>query len=124
MESEVKIKEKEQTRALLRRYLQAKTTNRAQIPLRHLMQLQRKEHTEHAELIHGSKTDMYLNYHQLLWDPKHKKVCLHSSANEFGRLVQGVGGNIKGADDIHFIHKDQVPLHRRKGVTHGGFDVK
>jgi hypothetical protein len=64
---------------------------------------------------------MYIYYSQLLWDPKHKKVWSHSSANQFGCLAQGVRGRIKGADTIHFTHKDQVPVDRRKDITYGSF---
>jgi hypothetical protein len=124
MESDVKIKEEEQRRALLRRYLQAKTTNCAQIPQHYQMKLQRQEHTEQAQLIHDSKTHTYFNYHQLLPDPKLKNVWLHSSANEFGHLAQGVRGHIKGTDTVHFIHKDQVLVDRRKDVTYRSFDCE
>jgi hypothetical protein len=39
---------------------------------------------ERAQLIHDKKTGEYLNYRQLLKDPKHAKVWAHSAANEFG----------------------------------------
>ena len=62
-----------------------------------------------------------LKYRQLLTHPKHREVWMHSSANEFGRLVQGVGGRIQGTDTIFFIHKNQVPANRWKDVTYAKF---
>ena len=50
-----------------------------------------------------------LNYQQLMKDPKYQKVWGISSANEFGRLANGVGGRIKGTNTIKFIHKHEVP---------------
>ena len=47
-----------------------------------------------------------------------------SSANEFGRLAQGVGGRIKGTNTIFFIHKHQVPIDRLKDVTYAKFVVE
>ena len=45
-----------------------------------------------------------------------------SSANEFGRLANGVGGRIKNpTNTIKFIHKHEVPKDRRKDVTYGQF---
>ncbi len=39
---------------------------------------------ERAQLIHDKETGKYLNYRQLLRDPKHAKLWLHSVANKFG----------------------------------------
>ncbi len=76
---------------------------------------------ERAQLIHDKETAEYLNYRQLLKDPKHAKVWAHSAANEFGRLAQGVGTRIKGTNTIHFIRKNQVPQERARDVTYGSF---
>jgi hypothetical protein len=46
---------------------------------------------------------------------------LKLSANEFGRLAQGVGERVKGTNTIFFIRKDQVPKDRAKDVTYGSF---
>ena len=54
-------------------------------------------------------------------DPKHKKRWSVSSANEFVRLVNGVGGRIKVTNTIKFIRKREVPKDRRKDVTYGSF---
>ena len=60
-----------------------------------------------------------LEYRQLIRHPKHKQVWLRSSANEFGRLAQGVGDRIKGTDTIRFIPKHKVP--KGRSVTYGRF---
>ncbi len=68
------------------------------------------------------KCRTYLNYWQLIHDPKHSKLWLKLlSANEFGRLAQRVGRQVKGTNTIFFIHKDQVPKDRAKDVTYGSF---
>ena len=54
-------------------------------------------------------------------DPEHAKVWSELSANEFGRLAQGVGGRVTGANTIFFIQKDHIPIDRRKDVTYGSF---
>ena len=54
-------------------------------------------------------TGKSLKYRQLLKDPKYHAVWSHSSANEFGRLAQGVGGRIKGTDTIKFVRKSDIP---------------
>jgi hypothetical protein len=70
-------------------------------------------------LIHNKDTEEWLAYGQLIRDPKHKTTWPHSAANKFGRLANGVGGCIKGINNIVFITKYQVPVERRKDVTHG-----
>ena len=66
-------------------------------------------------------TGKLLNYRQLLRHPKYKKGWAISSANEFGRLANGVGGRVKGTHTIKFIHKHEVPRDRMKDVTYGQF---
>ena len=44
-----------------------------------------------------------------------------SSANEFGRLAQGIGGRVKGTNTINFIPKYLVPEDRIMDVTYGKF---
>lgn len=46
---------------------------------------------------------------------------MHSSANEFGRLAQGIGGCIQGTNTIFFVHKHQVPADRWKDITYAKF---
>ena len=63
-----------------------------------------------------------LNYRQLMRHPHYCKPWGLSSANEFGRLANGVGGRIKNpTNTIKFIHKHEVPKDRRKDVTYGQF---
>jgi hypothetical protein len=57
-------------------------------------------------------TDKQLEYRQLISNPRTKKVWLRSSANEFGRLAQSVGGCIKGTNTIQFIHHHEGPSHK------------
>ena len=68
-----------------------------------------------------AETGKLLNYKQLMRDPKYKKHWSVSSANEFGRLENGVGDRIKGTNTIKFIQKRDVPQARRKDVTYGSF---
>ena len=74
-----------------------------------------------AMAVMDAETGKLLNYKQLMRDPKHKKRRSVSSANEFGRLANGVGGRIKGTNTIKFIRKREVPNDRRKDVTYGSF---
>ncbi len=63
-----------------------------------------------------------LNYCQLLNNPKFSKQWHFSSANEFGRLANGVGGRIKNpTNTIQFIHEHEVPKERKKDVMYGSF---
>ena len=62
-----------------------------------------------------------LNYRNLMRIPKYKKIWERSSANEFGRLANGVGGRIKGTNTIKFIFEHDVPENRKKDVTYGQF---
>ena len=67
------------------------------------------------------ETGDMLEYRQLLRHPKLREDWLRSSANEFGRLAQGVGGRVKGTNTIKFIPKNQVPVDRFKDCTYGRF---
>jgi hypothetical protein len=63
-----------------------------------------------------------LNYRQLLRHPDYKIDWSLSSANEFGRLANGVGGRIKNpTNTIRFIRREDIPKDRRKDVTYGQF---
>ncbi len=77
--------------------------------------------TEYANKIFDEDTGKLLKYRQLITHPKYKDVWFHSSANEFGRLAQGVGGRIQGTNTIYFIHKHQVPADRWKDITYAKF---
>jgi hypothetical protein len=74
------------------------------------------------KLIHDEETNTYLNYQQLLRHPKYKDTWSKSSANEFGRLTNGLKDRrVKGTNTMHFIRKADVPADRIKDVTYGSF---
>ena len=63
-----------------------------------------------------------LNFRQLIQRLEFKKERSHSSANEFGRLFQGIGGHIaKPTNTCFFIKKGEVPAERFKDVTYCKF---
>jgi hypothetical protein len=64
---------------------------------------------EFANEICNDESGKLFKYRSLITHPKYCKTWMHSSANEFGRLVQGVGNRIKGTDTIFFVHKHEVP---------------
>ena len=53
--------------------------------------------------------------------PTYKKDWQLSSAKEFGRLANGVGGHIKGTNTIKFICMQDVKKGRMKDVTYEQF---
>ena len=65
--------------------------------------------------------DKMLNYRQLINHPKLGEQWQTSSANEFGRLAQGIGGRVKGTNTIFFIKKEDIPEERMKDITYGKF---
>ena len=62
-------------------------------------------------------TGKSLEFQHLKRDPNTRGIWNNSFANEFGRLVNGVGGRIKGTKTITFILKSMVPKWRK--VTYG-----
>ncbi len=68
-----------------------------------------------ANAVTDPHTGAPLEYQQLFdhHDPKLRQEWHHSSANEFGRLAQGVGTRIKGTDTIFFIHPSDIPKHKK-----------
>ena len=65
-------------------------------------------------------TGAVLEYEQLIKDPLFRKEWLTSSANEFGRLTNGVGDRMpSGTNTMFFIKKSDVPRH--KTVTYAIF---
>ena len=65
--------------------------------------------------------DKMLHYRQLINHPKLGEQWQTSSANEFGRLGQGIGGRVKGTNTIFFTRKEDIPEERMKGITYGKF---
>jgi len=77
---------------------------------------------EMANAVLDRDTGELLEYRQLLRSPKYQDDWNISSANEFGRLAQGVGGRIeKPTNTIFFKSKSEVPQDRFKDVTYGKF---
>ena len=67
-------------------------------------------------------TGKLLSYRQLMRNPKFKNNWSTSSANEFGRLANGVGGRIKNTTNkIVFITRNETPHNQRKYVMYGQF---
>jgi hypothetical protein len=63
-----------------------------------------------------------LNYRQLMRNTKYREAWSLSSANESGRLANGIGGRIKNpTNTIEFIFQHEVPTERMKDVTYGQF---
>ena len=71
-----------------------------------------------AHTVIDMETGQALKYQQLLRHPKFKDAWNTSTANEFGCLAQGVGGQVKGTNTIKFISKSEVPNDRFKDVTY------
>ena len=65
--------------------------------------------TGFANTIINPKPVQSLEYRQVIHSEKHKHVWKQSSDNNFGRLMQGIRGRVKGNDCIHFIHRTQTP---------------
>jgi hypothetical protein len=76
---------------------------------------------EFAGEVFDDESGKLLKYRQLITHPKYREVWMHSSANEFGRLAQGVGGRVQGTNTIYFVHKHQVPSDRWKDITYAKF---
>ena len=87
------------------------------------LRVARLENEVHQALaVLDKQSGKMLNYRQLLRHPDYKKPWRISSANEFGRLANGMGGRIKNpTKTIRFIRRDDIPKDRRKDVTYGQF---
>jgi hypothetical protein len=66
--------------------------------------------SETAHAIFDEEFGKVLKYRKLITHPKYQEAWMHSSANEFGRLAQGVGTQIMGTDTIFFITKQNIPV--------------
>ena len=94
----------------------------ARIPLRKSYLRSSTRRTEQAQTIYDEETNTYLKYRQLIRHPKYKEIWSKSSANEFGRLANGLkDGRVKPTNTIRFIRKEDVPADRMKDVTYGSF---
>ncbi len=91
----------------------------ARIPQRNMYSCRHTSNGQTIQLVHDPEINQYLNYPQLMRDPKHKTIWSKLVANEFGCLAQGVRGRVKGTGTIQFTKKDNVPYERQKDVTYG-----
>ena len=68
-----------------------------------------------ANAITDPHTGKQLEYRQLINHPDYElqRTWQRSSANEFGRLAQGVGGRIDGTETFKFLHYHEMPTNRR-----------
>ena len=64
-----------------------------------------------ANSVMDPNTGKQLEYKQLINHPdcKVRQMWQRSSANEFGRLAQGVGGRIEGTETIKFLQYHEMP---------------
>jgi hypothetical protein len=74
-----------------------------------------------ANSVINADTGASLEYRHLIKDTSTFPIWNTTAANEFGRLVQGVGGRIEGSNTIFFIPRQAVP--KGKIVTYGRFVV-
>ena len=65
-----------------------------------------------ANAVIDPNTGIAREYCQLIAHPKTCEVWLHSAANTFGRLAQGVKAQIKGTNTINFIAHTDFPTGR------------
>ena len=74
-----------------------------------------------AFVVMDTDTGKILSYRQLMRNQKIKNWS-GSSVNEFGRLENGVGGQIKNlTSTIAVIKRREIPHDRRKDVRYGQF---
>jgi hypothetical protein len=75
-----------------------------------------------AMAVMNADTGKLLNYRQLMRSTKYREAWSLSSATEFGRLANGIGGGIKkSTNTIEFIFQHDVPTEWMKDVTYGQF---
>jgi hypothetical protein len=74
-----------------------------------------------AMAVMDADTGKLLNYRQLMRSTKYREAWTWSlsSANEFGRLANGIGGRITNpTNTIEFKLQHEVPTERLKDVTY------
>jgi hypothetical protein len=62
-----------------------------------------------AQAIFDKESGQMLKYRKLITHPKYQEAWTHSSANEFGRLAQGIGSQNEGTNTIFFVQKKDIP---------------
>ena len=85
--------------------------------------MKRLENEVHRALaVMDRNTGRMLKYRQLIRHRDLGKDWVISSANEFGRLANGVGGRIaKPTNTIRFVRLADIPKARRRDITYGQF---
>ena len=74
----------------------------------------RTSRPHYAALITHSETGRSMEYKDLITDPSTRDTWLHSAANEFGRLAQGLPDErVEPTNTMFFIPFSQVPKHKR-----------
>jgi hypothetical protein len=85
---------------------------------RHITHLENEVHQALAVL--DEDMGKLLNYRRLMRSTKHKKAWSLSSANELGKLANGIGGRIKNpTNTIEFICLHKVPTEQKHNVMYG-----
>jgi hypothetical protein len=74
--------------------------------------LQQQPHNLWANAVLHPVTGKAMEYRKLITDPVTKNAWLILAANEYGRLMQGGGGRVKGTDTMHFIKRSDIPSGR------------
>ncbi|KAL7544208.1 hypothetical protein ACHAWF_007592 [Thalassiosira exigua] len=91
-------------------------------PTRRSSRIERLENEVNRALaVMDRSTGKLLKYRQLIRHPDFCHDWTISSANEFGRLANGVGGHVKGTNTITFVCREDIPKDRRQDVTCGQF---
>ena len=74
----------------------------------------RTSRPHYAAPISHSETGWSMEYKDQITDPSTRATWLHSAANEFGRLAQGLPGKrVEPTNTMFFIPFSQVPKHKR-----------
>lgn len=77
-----------------------------------------------AHAVTEDATGRQMEYRELIRNPVTREAWTHSSANEFGRLAQGLKRGIQGTDTIRFIRKAQVPPDRKPTYARFVCDIR
>ena len=79
----------------------------------------RTSRPHYAATITHSETGRSMEYKDLITDPSTRATWLHSAANEFGRLAQGLPDErVEPTNTMFFIPFSQVPKHKRPTYAH------
>jgi hypothetical protein len=110
------------TRALARQHAAHLAQTRRPRVLRPLVFAPRQTMPKHmANSVIKEETGASLEYRHIINDASTFTIWNEATANEFGRLAQGVGNRMNGSNTIFFIPRQAVP--KVKIVTYGRFVV-